>query len=271
MNDVLKEADYKIATIEWLLQKGLLDDNAVLINELPVDNFNRRADLVVANGKLHAFEIKSDADSLSRLNGQINTYLSFFDKVTVVCSSKYTQKALLTLPSSVEILELTLSKQNKRSMKIIRRGKINRIKSPYNYLSFVEKKNLINFLRKNGFACNPSESRFSLCEKFKGLSQNTWRKFALDYLKQKYKTTHEAFFSVKNGDFENSDLNLLSPQYSTIKYQKIGNSVEQVVYEKTLERTKKMIDRFGIDISEKIQNIGIFTSEPVHIIPRLKK
>jgi len=98
---VLNEGDIKAAVIDRLFASAALSD-AVLINEMVIANWSRRADLVVANGKLHAFEIKSDFDSLRRLQGQVETYLSRFDKVTVVCTPKFAQLVRDCTESRVE-------------------------------------------------------------------------------------------------------------------------------------------------------------------------
>ncbi|CAQ83853.1 MULTISPECIES: sce7726 family protein [Photorhabdus] len=76
-SSIKKEDSIKAALIDWLIERNELNDNAVLINELPIANFSRRVDLALANGKLHAYEIKSDSDSLARLEGQISTYIPY--------------------------------------------------------------------------------------------------------------------------------------------------------------------------------------------------
>lgn len=84
---VIKEKAIKAALIDWLYAKGMVCD-AVVINEMVVANWARRADIAVANGRLYGFEIKSAFDSLKRLPGQIESFRRHFDKVTVVAASK---------------------------------------------------------------------------------------------------------------------------------------------------------------------------------------
>ncbi|MFM0292793.1 MULTISPECIES: sce7726 family protein [Paraburkholderia] len=60
-----------------------------LVPEYFVERASRRADLVAVNGHLHAYEIKSDLDHLSRLPGQIETYSRYFELVTVVCTERH--------------------------------------------------------------------------------------------------------------------------------------------------------------------------------------
>jgi len=79
---------------------------AAFIAELFVDGFSRRADLVMANGKLAAFEIKSDRDSLDRLEGQLQSYLRFFEQVSVVCAERHLPGVLATAPAEVGVLRV---------------------------------------------------------------------------------------------------------------------------------------------------------------------
>lgn len=50
------------------------------------------ADILVTNGEIHIYEIKSKTDSLVRLEKQINDYKRFAHKVTVVADEKFIDK-----------------------------------------------------------------------------------------------------------------------------------------------------------------------------------
>lgn len=67
-----------------------------------------KADLVILNGTSTAYEIKSDYDSFDRLPGQLDSYLSIFDKIYLVTSEKQVCRAQRELPSRVGIIELTM-------------------------------------------------------------------------------------------------------------------------------------------------------------------
>lgn len=94
----IAEARLKAAVIDRLMSSSHVNDDAVLISEMTVANWSRRADLVLANGSLWAFEIKSEADSLSRLPGQLQTFRSHFEKLTLVVASRFENKVLNSLP-----------------------------------------------------------------------------------------------------------------------------------------------------------------------------
>ncbi|TMN38843.1 sce7726 family protein [Pseudoalteromonas sp. S2755] len=266
---MFKESEFKAAAIDWLIARGELCKDAVLINELPVDDFSRRADLVVANGKLQAFEIKSDADSLTRLEGQIQTYLTFFDKVTLICSPKFTEKAKQILPPRVEVVELNFADACTPKIKIRRRGKIDRINTASRFLSFVDKRELVRALRNRGIACSHADTLQELYGKYSKLPITFWRSVVLEYLKSKYKVTHDNFVSAR-GDFTSiDDLDMLSPN--------------KLIASETLECTDDAIDRWdlpndeqlveagAVDVTKTMKQFGMISEKPVFVIPRVKK
>lgn len=65
------------------------DGESVVVNELGVCNGQSIADVAVINGSLHAYEIKSDSDTLSRLPKQVENYSKVFDYATIVVNGKH--------------------------------------------------------------------------------------------------------------------------------------------------------------------------------------
>lgn len=76
----------KCGVIAELSAEGALAPGTVVANEFVIGKSDRRADLVVINGHLQAFEVKSSRDNLSRLSDQAENYLRYFDEVTIVCT-----------------------------------------------------------------------------------------------------------------------------------------------------------------------------------------
>ncbi|PTP67670.1 sce7726 family protein [Vibrio splendidus] len=65
------------------------------------------ADCVLLNGTSTCYEIKTEYDSLERLEEQLSSYCSVFDNVYVVCDEKNTDKIVESTPSEVGIIQLT--------------------------------------------------------------------------------------------------------------------------------------------------------------------
>ncbi|WP_176056005.1 MmcB family DNA repair protein [Brucella intermedia] len=88
---ILDEAVLKARCIDFLLSRQR-NGELTIINELPYADGTRRADLVSVDEKLHAFEIKSDVDRLSRLDNQVSDYRAGFDYISVVTTTKHLSK-----------------------------------------------------------------------------------------------------------------------------------------------------------------------------------
>jgi hypothetical protein len=79
--------------------------NTVLIEELGLCRGLVRADIAVVNGSLHGYEIKSDLDSLHRLQSQSNIYCKVLDYATLVVGSRLLEDALLLVPDWWGVLQ----------------------------------------------------------------------------------------------------------------------------------------------------------------------
>lgn len=85
----MNEKKLKCVLIDYLMD---VYPSALLIGvEVPFISMKRRVDvlLITQDKQLIAFEIKSDQDTLRRLNDQITDYRKTFDKLFVVTSNKY--------------------------------------------------------------------------------------------------------------------------------------------------------------------------------------
>ncbi|QEE27174.1 sce7726 family protein [Terriglobus albidus] len=79
------------------LRQEYSDENHDLILEEFGCN-SSRADVAVINGALHAFEIKSDSDTLERLYAQVEAYKGVFQYVTLVCGERLLESARKVIP-----------------------------------------------------------------------------------------------------------------------------------------------------------------------------
>ena len=72
--------------------------DTLVLNELAVWYGTARVDIAVVNGRLHGFEIKSDRDTLERLEGQVEVYGKVFDRVTLVVGNRHRERAMERVP-----------------------------------------------------------------------------------------------------------------------------------------------------------------------------
>lgn len=74
------------------------DDPSIIVSEFDLCQGIVRADIVVVNGHLHGYEIKSDEDTLTRLPMQIGIYSKVLDFVTIVTCKKHLTRIREAVP-----------------------------------------------------------------------------------------------------------------------------------------------------------------------------
>lgn len=95
---------YKNAIAEKILLGKHNLNTAFMLMEFCVDDCI--ADAVVLNGTSHVYEIKSDMDSLERLDRQIAAYLKMFDFITIITTERFYNAVDSRAPKGVGIMVL---------------------------------------------------------------------------------------------------------------------------------------------------------------------
>lgn len=98
-----------------------------------------KLDLLVLNGTSKAYEIKTKYDNFSRLEKQMDTYLRFFDEVSLVLDENFDEKILSILNKRVGIFVFT----KKNTLSEVRKAKSN--------LRFIRSENFVSLLRKDEY------------------------------------------------------------------------------------------------------------------------
>ncbi|EPN1380835.1 sce7726 family protein [Proteus mirabilis] len=253
MSNLLREQEVKVALINWLYENDHLN-GATIINEMVVANWARRADLTIANGKLHAFEIKSDFDSLKRLDGQLSTFMARFEKVSVVCSTRFTDEIKNSVSSHVEVIEFESNDDNV-CFKIVKKGKQNIIKDKTVFFDFLLKNEIKNLLNIHGIDYKNTSSRDEMEFIASGLPLSTIREYTIETLKHRYLTTSSAYLNLlnKNKKVSIKHLDLLSKT----KQRKSKQAVKKVSTKNLLSNentyrvdTKKIAEKYGYSKSD---------------------
>ncbi|MGA3827268.1 sce7726 family protein [Pseudomonas chlororaphis] len=207
-DSVIREKEIKAALIDWLYARGMVRD-AVVINEMVVANWARRADLALANGRLYGFEIKSEFDSLKRLPGQIESFRRHFDKVTVVAASKFVPEIVRSYPVEVGVLEVYL-KSGRVMFRQIRPGRIEEVKEQQVIASLITRAEIERLLRLESIKYENGSSRKALLQYVDLVSVKKLKAFALGCIKERYRDTFEAFDMARGRDGSFDNLSLLS-------------------------------------------------------------
>lgn len=110
-------------------------DTSVLIPEMYVEN--SKADIVIFNGTSTVYEIKTELDSLNRLESQLKSYLKCFDKVYIVTTLENIKKLENIIPDRVGLIEVT----KRNALKEYKRAESNK--------ENIDKGELFRLLRQN--------------------------------------------------------------------------------------------------------------------------
>jgi hypothetical protein len=95
---------YKAALTHKILLGTHSLQTASMMNEFRVGEC--KADVAILNGTATVYEIKSERDSLSRLERQVTAYATVFAKVYVIAAESHAEAVAKTVPDFVGILRL---------------------------------------------------------------------------------------------------------------------------------------------------------------------
>lgn len=188
----LREPQIKAALIDALFAHGMVDADTVLVSEMPVVHMSRRADIVLANGHLVGFEIKSDADSTARLLGQLEAYQRSFEGIVIVTGARHLQGCLAMADASVGIIAVEEMENGAPKARIVRKPHLRRM-SPDTAIRQMRADELYQLTRS--MALNPwgARDRHTLERLAKDIPISSLRDAALKAIKRRYRPQFEAF------------------------------------------------------------------------------
>lgn len=97
------ESDLKASVLNTLRSSGAMRAGDIIASEFVLGRKNCRADLAILSDEFIGIEIKSEHDGLKRLESQLDSYLTSFDKVHLVVAEKHLVAATRLVPSSVSL------------------------------------------------------------------------------------------------------------------------------------------------------------------------
>ena len=123
------DAEIRRALLSLLAVKHAGEADTVVIEELALCHGQVRIDLMVVNSLLHGYEIKSNRDSLRRLDGQVDLYSKVLDRATIVVGNRHLLETLNRVPRWWGVL-LVESGTKPPRFKTMRRGRNNPRRDP---------------------------------------------------------------------------------------------------------------------------------------------
>lgn len=169
-----------------VLNKFHKDRNSRVIDEFAIDHGVIRADIAIANGILHGFEIKGDYDKLNRLPSQAKSYSSIFDKVTLIVSEKHLKESLKIIPRWWEVYLVREGKKGAIHFSVYREGKLNSSINLFLLAKILWRSEAIQLLKKIG--ADKSLLRKNRRELYKVISKKCCHTQLRDYVCYTLKT-----------------------------------------------------------------------------------
>ncbi len=124
-------------------------------------------DVVVSNGHSVAFEIKSEIDTIKRLDGQVKGYSEVFDYVYLVYWKDKFNIVDINLPDNIGIIIAQWDdKKTKIKFDILKNAKVNRIANQRKIASLLWKDELFYFLNKKNICPKKNSAKDILIDLF---------------------------------------------------------------------------------------------------------
>lgn len=144
-NDYRNEYFYKNTIINQLLIKVHKIETTIALTEIPVAN--SIVDILMINGTPKVYEIKTELDNFSKLEGQLFDYFKAFEYVSIV-----------TAESTVEKLQVFLKSLNASFLcefvgiyYIDKNSNLQKIQEPHSYKKLLDKHTMFKILRKKEY------------------------------------------------------------------------------------------------------------------------
>lgn len=195
--------DYKIRTSfhQKCLRKYHSDSSTLVVDELGLKHGKCRADIAVINSHLIGYEIKSDVDSLRRLNEQIDSYSAVFDRIFAIVAARHISETISMLPEWWGIISASEGPRGAVNFSTIRRPRQNVNVDNYAVTQLLWKKEAQEILANLGIHGKQlQEKRSTLYSYIVGnLDSSELRRTVRKYLMKRTNWRHPALLSANDG------------------------------------------------------------------------
>lgn len=206
------EIEIKAMVLNRLLKEGRIDASSLVFNEMNLARKARRVDLGYMTGReIVAVEIKSEKDTLSRLPGQLEVYLKYFDRVILVVASKFVRDVLAAVSLDVEVWEVS-----DNTVSTVRRGRKAANLNKEAYLDLMTKREVSILARKLGVSVDGIpmfDLKLKVLPLLGRISKDRVKAIAVDGLSKRFGMPSRRFLSkvCSAQTVTDKDIPLLSP------------------------------------------------------------
>jgi hypothetical protein len=95
----MRDIDIRRTLLVDIFEHHSPDDGTIVVEELGLCQGTARVDVAAVNGTIHGYEIKSERDTLARLDGQVAIYNRVLTYATVVAAENHIKGVFAAVPS----------------------------------------------------------------------------------------------------------------------------------------------------------------------------
>lgn len=201
----MKESQIKTTLIDYLLSTNKTPLQ-FLKPEVRFADGRRRADLVIIDDYLQAFEIKSNFDNLLKLKDQVSDYSKCFEMLWIVTTKKHLTNVIKTCPKSIGILIIKNGKVTE-----FRTATIRKKLSKFSLLKMINSHNIkLKLKAYKGITSQKMSTDTARETLAKELKLNETIEFVKNYLVDSSKYNLNRFLNERGTVTSTDDLHLLT-------------------------------------------------------------
>lgn len=148
----MRDSDVRGAVKDWLGAQYAHDPHTRIVEEMGIWSGSVRVDIAVINGELQGFELKSERDTLARLENQAELYNQVFDRVTLVTAKRHIDKAASIIPRWWGVACATMQPDGPLTLRTIRRARKNPNVEPIQLARLLWRAEALAILEKRGLS-----------------------------------------------------------------------------------------------------------------------
>jgi hypothetical protein len=166
----IDEASIKARVLNELKAHGRIDRRTLLASEFCLGRTGVRADLVIWADELIGIEIKSELDSLRRLDSQLSACREFCDRTILVAASRHMKRLDPSKLRDVEMWEVTPD----GTLHVRWSSSVSAIRQPPRWDRLMTKAELRRFNRDEDIGAGREAFHRAFCDRFASNSHSFW-------------------------------------------------------------------------------------------------
>lgn len=121
----LNDVDVRELLLPFIHQEHNGTSDIICLEEFAIHGGANRVDVAALNGVSHAYEIKSDRDTLARLANQVDAYGAIFERATLVSALRHLDSARGIIPKWWGIVEIRRANDSSCYLRRVRESRLN--------------------------------------------------------------------------------------------------------------------------------------------------